>query len=158
MARNDGEPESMKTMNDDIRLAGMKVLLAEDEQAIAVPLADDIEDAGGEVTVARNGLEAARRLEEAVYEVLITDVRMPGLAGTDLLKAVAERKCDTSVVVITGYGTVESAVQAMRLGAYDFIRKPFYNEEILIKLEKLKELRRLKRENRRLRQELDRVA
>lgn len=145
-------------MNDDVSLAGMKVLLAEDEQAIAVPLADDIQDAGGEVTLARNGLEAARRLEEAVYEVLITDVRMPGMAGTDLLKTVAERHCDTSVVVITGYGTVESAVQAMRLGAYDFIRKPFYNEEILIKLEKLKELRRLKRENQRLRQELDRVA
>jgi len=148
----------MTTMNDDVRLGGLKVLLAEDEPAIAIPLADDIQDAGGEVTVARNGLEAARRLEEGVYEVLITDVRMPGMEGTDLLKAVAERKYDTSVVVITGYGTVESAVQAMRLGAYDYIRKPFYNEEILLKLEKLKELRRLKRENQRLRQKLDRVA
>jgi len=143
--------------NEQMGLAGMKVLLAEDEQAIAVPLADDIEAAGGDVTVARDGLEAARRLEESGYEVLITDVRMPGMEGTELLKAVADRQWDTSVIMITGYGTVESAVQAMRLGAYDYIRKPFYNEEIVLKLEKLKELRTLQRENRQLRRELGRV-
>jgi len=151
------ESQHMIGRNEQMGLAGMKVLLAEDEQAIAVPLADDIEAAGGDVTVARDGLEAARRLEESGYEVLITDVRMPGMEGTELLKAVADRQWDTSVIMITGYGTVESAVQAMRLGAYDYIRKPFYNEEIVLKLEKLKELRTLQRENRQLRRELGRV-
>ena len=116
----------------------MKILLAEDEEAIAVPLADDIEAAGGTITVARDGLEAARWLEEDVFDVLITDVRMPGMEGTDLLKAVNERCPHTSVIVVTGYGTVENAVEAMRLGAFDYILKPFYNEDILLKLTKLK--------------------
>jgi len=143
-------PEPTKTK----ALDGMKILLAEDEEAIAVPLADDIEAAGGSISVARDGLDAAKRLEETAYDVLVTDVRMPGMEGTDLLKAVAERCPDTSVIVITGYGTVESAVEAMRLGAYDYILKPFYNEDIILRLVKLKELRSLKRENERLREEL----
>ncbi|MBN2492823.1 MAG: sigma-54-dependent Fis family transcriptional regulator, partial [Planctomycetes bacterium] len=135
-------------------LAGMKILLAEDEESIAVPLADDIEAAGGRITVARDGLEAARHLEETVFDVLITDVRMPGMEGTDLLRAVAERQPETAVIVVTGFGTVESAVEAMRLGAHDYILKPFYNEDILLRLAKLRELRALQRENRRLREQL----
>ena len=138
-------------------LDGMKILLAEDEETIAVPLADEIEAAGGEIQVARDGLAAARELEETAYDVLVTDVRMPGMEGTDLLAAVAEKYPAISVIMITGYGTVESAVEAMRMGAYDYILKPFYNEDIILKLVKLKELGSLKRENQRLREELGEV-
>ncbi len=135
-------------------LAGMTILLAEDEQAIAVPLADDIRDAGGTIDVASNGLDAARALENGTYDVLITDVRMPGLEGDELLRATRERFPNTSVILITGYGTVEDAVGAMRIGAYDYVLKPFYNEDILLKLEKLREHRRLQQENARLREAL----
>ena len=138
-------------------LDGMKILLAEDEAAIAIPLGDDIEGAGANITIVPDGLEAARLLEEDTFDVLITDVRMPGMEGTDLLRAVVERCPDTSVIMVTGYGTVENAVEAMRLGAHDYILKPFYNEDIVLKLGKLKELRHLKQENARLREELGRV-
>ena len=138
-------------------LKGIKVLLAEDEATIAIALGDDIEAAGGQITVVGDGLEAARRLEEDEYDVLITDVRMPGMEGTDLLLAVTERCPDTSVIMVTGYGTVESAVEAMRMGAHDYILKPFYNEDIILKLVKLKEIRTLRQENERLREELGRV-
>jgi two-component system NtrC family response regulator len=138
-------------------LSGMRILLAEDEETIAVPLADEIEAAGGEIEVARDGLAAAKRLEDAAFDVLVTDVRMPGMEGTDLLAAVVEKFPATSVIMITGYGTVESAVEAMRMGAHDYILKPFYNEDIILKLVKLKELGRLKRENARLREELGAV-
>ena len=132
----------------------MEILLADDEKAIAITLGDDLERAKHRVTVVGDGLAAREQLESRRFDALITDMKMPGMSGLDLLKLVKEEHPDTQVIVITGYGTIESAVEAMKLGAFEYILKPFYNEEILHLLDRIAEIKDLRRENIELREEL----
>jgi DNA-binding NtrC family response regulator len=134
----------------------LRVLLADDERSIAITLADDLKRAGHKVRVVHDGVAAQAAAAEEPFDVLVTDIQMPGLSGLKLLEAVKARTPATEVVVITGYATIESAVEAIRKGAFDYIRKPFENEEILVALQKIEEIRRLKDENERLREELGR--
>jgi two-component system response regulator HydG len=132
----------------------VRILLADDERAIAVTLADDLSRAGHEVQVASDGTQALAALRSRGFDVLVTDIRMPGVTGIDLLDHVKQHSPDTEVVIITGYGTIESAVDAIKKGAFEYILKPFDNEEILVALRKIGELRRLRAENARLREAL----
>jgi len=132
----------------------MNILLAEDEKTIAVTLGDDLSDAGHAVQVCHDGVEAWEALQRNVYDVLISDIRMPGRTGVELLHMIKSREPKTKVILITGYGDVESAVDAMKAGAEDYVRKPFLNEDILKKLETIQRLLELEDENRRLRSEL----
>jgi len=125
----------------------MDVLLADDERSIAVTLRDDLEEAGHEVTVVPDGKEAHEKLRERRFDLLITDIRMPGMDGISLLKAAKDLDGSMEVIVITGHGTIESAVEAIRHGAYDYVLKPFLNEDILRRVATLAEFRRLKSEN-----------
>ncbi len=134
----------------------MRILLADDERAIAITLADDLARAGHQVKVVSDGGQARQALRTAEYDVLVTDIRMPQANGVELLEEVKSSGKDTEVVIITGYGTIESAVDAIKKGAFDYILKPFDNDEILVALGKIEEFRRLKDENARLRQALDR--
>jgi DNA-binding NtrC family response regulator len=134
----------------------MEILLADDERAIAVTLRDDLQQAGHAVEVATDGLAAWEILEGRRFDVLITDIRMPGLDGMELLKRAKGRDPELSVIMITGYGTIESAVEAMKSGAFEYILKPFYNEEILHLLGRIEEIRRLRQENIELREQLGR--
>ncbi|MBI4614230.1 MAG: sigma-54-dependent Fis family transcriptional regulator [Planctomycetes bacterium] len=133
----------------------MRVLLAEDEKTIAITLADDLRERGHEVTVAEDGREAKEEFKRKYFDAVITDIKMPGLSGLDLLREVKGQSPGTEVIVITGVGTVETAVQAMKLGAYDFLTKPFLNEEVLHLLEKIEQVQNLREENLRLKQELE---
>ncbi len=132
----------------------MDILVADDEELIVVPLKDDLEAAGHRVRTASDGRQALELCKEVGFDCLITDINMPGMNGMDLLKAVKEIDSETQVVIITGYGTVESAVEAMKVGAYDYILKPFYNDEVLLILEKIEKYKKLVTENQALRQEL----
>jgi two-component system NtrC family response regulator len=132
----------------------LRILLADDERAIAVTLADDLGRAGHQVRVASDGQQALAALAEGPFDVLVTDIRMPGVTGIELLKHVKAHTPATEVVIITGYGTIESAVDAIKKGAFEYILKPFDNEEILVALRKIEELRRLRAENARLREAL----
>ncbi len=134
----------------------MRILLADDERAIAITLRDDLERAGHKVTVARDGTEARAAFTEQPFDVLITDIRMPGASGIELLGEVKKVRPDTEVVIITGYGTIESAVDATRKGAFEYILKPFDNDQILVTLRKIEEFHRLRRENAELRETLGR--
>ncbi|MFV1958401.1 MAG: sigma-54-dependent transcriptional regulator [Planctomycetota bacterium] len=134
----------------------MRILLADDERAIAITLADDLKRAGHEVTVASDGGEARDALRREAYDVLVSDIRMPVVTGLELLEEVKKSGRATEVVIITGYGTIESAVAAIKKGAFDYILKPFDNEEILVALRKIEEIRRLRDENAMLREELGR--
>jgi len=129
----------------------MDILLADDERSIAITLRDELEDAGHEVTVVGDGNAAAQALREGRFDLLITDIRMPGMDGISLLKLAKDLDGTTEVVVITGHGTIETAVEAIRHGAYDYVLKPFLNEDILRRVRKLEEFRRLRDENRSLR-------
>ncbi len=134
----------------------MEILLADDEKAIAVTLKDDLERAGHRVAVVGDGLAAKELLATRRFDVVISDIRMPGMDGMSLLKHVREGYPDTEVILITGYGTIESAVEAMKSGAFEYLLKPFYNDEILLLLDRLAEIRDLRRENVELREALGR--
>jgi len=133
----------------------VQILLAEDEPGIGLTLKDDLEEAGHQVLWAKTGSEALRALEEGWFDCLITDVRMPGADGIDLLKRAKAKRPETEVLVMTAYATVEQAVEAMREGAFDYFQKPFLNEVVLERIGQIERLRHLQDENERLRRNLD---
>ena len=132
----------------------MDVLIADDEKSILVPLKDDLAAAGHRVVAVEDAHKAAEMLADRHFHCVIADINMPGPGGIALLKAVKAAHPDTEVMMITGYGTIESAVEAMKLGAFDYILKPFYNEEIVQRLKKIEEYSRLREENTSLREQL----
>jgi DNA-binding NtrC family response regulator len=132
----------------------MRILLVEDEQTIAITLKDDLEGAGYEVLHLADGKAAITELGQRSYDVVITDVRLPGVDGMQVLQAAKRARPDTEVLVMTAYATVESAVEAMRLGADDYIQKPFLNEHVLDRLGRIGKFRALLSENQRLREQL----
>ena len=132
----------------------MRVLLAEDEETIAVTLRDALEEAGHEVVHAPDTDTALALLESAAPDLVLTDIRMPGAGGMEVLRRSIEGAPDRVVVMMTGYGTVEQAVEAMRLGAAHYVQKPFSNEAVVGIVERLGRERALLAENERLREEL----
>ena len=132
----------------------MRVLLADDERTIAITLADDLARHGHRVDVVADGTAALAKLADTTYDVVISDMNMPGATGMDLLDHVKKEALETEVILITGYGTIDSAVDAMRRGAFDYVLKPFHDEEILEKLRKIHTFRRLKSENAELREQV----
>jgi DNA-binding NtrC family response regulator len=134
--------------------AGMRVLLVEDETTIAVTLRDDLQEEGHEVVHVADGAQAIELLGRSAFDCVITDVRLPGADGLQVLQAAKKARPDTEVLMMTGYATVEQAVAAMRLGADDYIQKPFLNEHVLERLRRIGRVRSLISENQRLRDEL----
>ncbi|MBL8748395.1 MAG: sigma-54-dependent Fis family transcriptional regulator [Planctomycetes bacterium] len=132
----------------------MNVLLVEDEPSIAVTLRDDLEAAGHAVTHLDDGKKAIDLLQTRAFDVVITDVRLPGADGMQVLAAAKRARPDTEVLVMTAYATIEHAVEAMRQGADDYIQKPFLNEHVLDRLARIGKFRSLLHENQRLREQL----
>ncbi|MBF0564800.1 MAG: sigma-54-dependent Fis family transcriptional regulator [Nitrospirae bacterium] len=124
----------------------MKILLAEDENISRKHLTYALTEANHEVTGVDNGLSALKEADTNGYDVLITDLKMPGMDGMSLFKAVKEKHSDVDVIIVTGFGTIASAVEATRLGAEDYITKPFNVEDLLAKLRKIEERKMLKRQ------------
>ncbi|MEN6632044.1 MAG: sigma-54 dependent transcriptional regulator [Candidatus Polarisedimenticolia bacterium] len=120
-----------------------KLLVAEDERHLREGIAEAFRDAGHEVSEADDGAAALKAIEEQVFDLVITDYRMPGCDGLELLRRVRLVNDTTAVIMMTAYGTVEGAVQAMKLGAYDYIQKPFQLEELELKAQRALEHRRL---------------
>ena len=133
----------------------MRILLVEDEQTIAVTLRDDLEGVGYEVEHCADGKQAIAVLQRTSFDVVITDVRLPGADGLQGLQAAKLARPDTEVLIMTAYATVEHAVEAMRLGADDYIQKPFLNEHVLDRLRRIGKLRTLLHENAQLREQLN---
>jgi two-component system NtrC family response regulator len=129
-------------------------LLIDDDESLRRVTEFTLHEAGYRVLSAADGTEGLRifRLEQP--GVIITDIQMPGLSGYEVLKQVKAEQPDTLVIVITAYGTVEKAVEAMKLGAFDYLTKPFSRDELVLVTGKAFAYRGLKHENQRLRQEL----
>jgi DNA-binding NtrC family response regulator len=134
-----------------------RILLVEDELNMARTLAKNLERAGYQVEHAPHGEAALARLESVNFDVVLTDLKMPVMDGMDLLRAMHERHIGTAAVVLTGYGTIESAVEAMKLGAADYLIKDARPQEILLTLDRVLRLSSLKNENDRLRREIRRL-
>jgi len=133
----------------------LDILLVEDERSIRITLRDDLERAGHRVTALSDGAKALEVLEKRRFDCVITDIRLPGLGGMDLLKAVKNLSPSTEVIVITGYGTIEQTVEAMKAGAYDYIQKPFPNEVVVERVARMDQLRVMGEELERLRSRLE---
>ncbi len=132
----------------------MKIFVVDDERIIRVTLADDLKDEGYSVLEFANANAALLHMKEVEPDIVITDLKMPGLNGIDFLKKIKEYNKNIHVIMMTAFSTVNTAVEAMKLGAYDYVRKPFNNNKILIIVKRLEELIKVKRENRYLRSEI----
>ncbi len=131
-----------------------RVLVVDDEKFIRDILADFLGMEGYAVRTAEDGLSALRELEARHYDLVISDLKMPKMGGLELLREVARTSPDTLTVIMTGFGTVETAIDAMKRGAYDYILKPFKVEEIVHIVQRGLEKQRLAAENLRLREAL----
>ena len=123
-----------------------KLLIVDDQRNMRTTLAMMLRGAGFEVDEAQNGEEGCERGSSGAYDVLVTDLRMGSKDGIDVLRAVKTAQPMTEVIVMTAYGTIESAVEAMRFGAFDYIQKPFTEQELLVKVERANHNRRLANE------------
>lgn len=125
----------------------MKILVAEDEEITLKHLTYALEKEGYVVTGVKNGLDAAKKLEEKNFDLLIADIKMPGMDGLTLLAKTKESYPDMDVIIVTGFGSIESAVNAMKIGATEYVTKPFNLDELTIKVKKIAEKKILEREN-----------
>jgi two-component system response regulator AtoC len=129
-----------------------KILIVDDEALVRNFLSETLKRKGLEVTTAENGMKAVQLLKENTYDLVITDMRMPDLTGIDIIRKVRETSPSTLSIVITAFGTIENAVEAMRLGAFNYLIKPFSPDTIEAVIEKANEHQSLVNENAYLRQ------
>jgi two-component system, NtrC family, nitrogen regulation response regulator GlnG len=133
------------------------ILIADDEDALRWVLEKGLRQAGYEVTSVKDGAAAIRAVELAPYDLVFLDVRMPGVDGLAALARMRELRADACVVVMTAHGTMETAIQAMQRGAYDYLTKPFDLDEVLLLAERALAAGRLTQEVARLRSGLQEV-
>ncbi|MBI2894706.1 MAG: sigma-54-dependent Fis family transcriptional regulator [Deltaproteobacteria bacterium] len=123
-----------------------RILVVDDQRNMRTTLAAMLRSAGHEIVEAPDGVSAAEAVRADEFDVVITDLRMGPIDGFGVLKQVKDGHPMTEVIVMTAYGSIESAVSAMRLGAHDYIQKPYTEEELLVKVERALEQRRLSSE------------
>lgn len=132
-----------------------KLLIVDDEPDMLKLLSMIIrEKTPYEVITTNNPLEAYELAKEGGFDLVIADLKMPGLDGIELLEAVKRMDEDIPVIIITAYGTVESAMEAIQKGGFDFITKPFKKEQILFTIDKAMKWLKLQKENKMLREQL----
>ncbi len=133
-----------------------RILIVEDEQNMVRTLAKILERRGYGTARASDGTDALRQLESDAFDLVITDLKMPGMDGMELISTMRDRGLAHPTIVLTGYGTVQSAVEAMKLGAVDYLIKPANPDELLLVVERAIENRRIRLENEFLRREVHR--
>lgn len=132
-----------------------RVLVVDDDLEMCRLLSEVFQGEGFSVTTTGDSLEASKILKKEEFDVIVTDLRMKGLKGLDLLEKSKQVAPLTPVIIITAFGTIESAIQAMKMGAYDYITKPFQMDEIILTVKKALENRLLKKEVVRLKKEVE---
>jgi len=135
-----------------------RILIAEDESNLRLVLQKELERLGYRVQSAPDGEAALRKLEESNVDVLLCDINMPRIDGMEVLRRVHERPNPPEVIMLTGQATVETAVEAMKLGAYDYLTKPYSITELDVRVKQAAEKRRLRVDNLRLREQLARQS
>jgi two-component system response regulator AtoC len=130
------------------------VLLIEDDKIMRISLEDALKGAGYDVISFETGTEALRVFKNIPFDVAVTDFRLPDLDGFDIVKEITKKK-DVPVIMMTAYGTIKDAVEAMKLGAFDYLTKPFALDELFLLIERALEIKGLKEENIRLKKDLN---
>src|SRR6266516_3092262 len=132
----------------------LNLMIVDDERAIREVCRDVAQTLGFHTSIADSAEHAYRVLESNAIDVVLLDLKLPGAGGLEALHQIRERRPDVVIIVVTGYGTVQSAVQAMKNGAYDYVTKPFSMEELRLLLERVSNHLKLKTENRTLREKI----
>lgn len=132
----------------------MKILIIDDEEIMRVSVQNALADAGHEAIACGTAEEGLAHLAEERFDAAVVDLKMPGMGGMEFLEVVRRDSVSMSVVIMTAYGTVETAVEAMKKGAYDYLTKPFDTDELILILTRLQEHREVVEENRRLKDSL----
>lgn len=134
----------------------LRIFVVDDERLIRVTTADELREAGNQVREFASAEAAMQSLREeaAEVDVVISDLKMPGMDGLEFISRVKKLNPEVFVLLITAHATVDTAVEAMKLGAYDYISKPFSMDELLLTIERIKELKSVKDENKQLRNQV----
>ena len=132
-----------------------QILVVDDQKSVRAPLQITLSRAGHAVDEAGSGEEAISKIDSTLYDLVLTDLKMEGADGLAVLEAVKARDQDTEVILVTAFGTIESAVQAIKRGAHDYLQKPFTPEQVLHAVDLALERRRLRTEVRSLSRRLD---
>ena len=137
-------------------MLGKRVLVIDDEENLRHYLQLILGEAGYQVETAQDGKEGLERMQRQAWDMVLCDIKMPTMDGMALLKAAKEKGLEGTIIMMSAYGTVDTAVEAMKIGAYDYVSKPFNADEIILTLKKAEERERLREENIRLRNEVQR--
>jgi two-component system response regulator PilR (NtrC family) len=132
-----------------------QLLIVDDEAGMCEFLEIILQKNGYQVSSRQSARAAIKDLETGTFDLVISDINMPKMSGLELLRLIKEKSPSTEVIMITAYASTDTAIQAMKQGAYDYIIKPFNNDEILLTIKKALKNSQLQRENRRLQQELE---
>src|ERR671919_409422 len=132
------------------------ILIVDDEPGVRSSLSGVLEDEGYQVEAVDSGEAALERLLRQTYDVVVLDVWLPGMDGLATLARMRERQVETQVVIISGHGNIESAVRAIKMGAFDFVEKPLSLEKTVLVVRNALRQRNLEAENRALRARVDR--
>ena len=133
-----------------------RILVVDDDENLRWILQTQLDDMGYEASTAADGLQALDAIEQSPPSLVLTDLKMPGLSGRELLDRIRKEYPEVPVVIVTAFGTIQSAVHAMRAGAYDYLTKPIDFEELGLVVDRVLEHFRLVAEVRSLRASLDR--
>src|SRR3954466_5551700 len=123
-----------------------RILVIDDDTGVRESIARMLRQAGYTVQCASNGEEGLRLARDGSFDVVLSDMRMPGLSGLDVLRKLREQRVDSVFIIMTGFGTVDTAVEAMKLGAVDFVQKPFFRDELLMRVRSAADRRQLARQ------------
>ena len=123
-----------------------RILLIDDDPSVRDSMERTLRTAGYAVQSAANGEDGFELARDGSFDVILSDMRMPGISGLDILRRLREIKVDAAFIIMTGFGTVDTAVEAMKLGAVDFVQKPFFRDELLMRVRSASERRQLARQ------------
>jgi two-component system response regulator AtoC len=138
-------------------MSGNRVLVIDDEKNMRHMLEIMLKKAGYEAETAGDGLEGLEKMGQADFDFVLCDLKMPKMDGMTFLSRARERFAEKTFIMMSAYGTIDNAVDAMKIGAYDYISKPFKTDEVLLTLKKAEERERLKKENISLQKRIDKI-
>jgi two-component system response regulator AtoC len=124
-----------------------RILLIDDEENFRHMLSVILKKRGYDVEAANNGIDGLKKVDMGSYDTVLCDIRMPQMDGLEFLQEAQKAGCESTIIMMSAYGTLDTAIEAMKLGAYDYISKPFKPDEIILTLKKAEERERLRREN-----------
>jgi DNA-binding NtrC family response regulator len=136
-------------------MSSIKIIIVDDEKILRISLKDNLTDAGFNVIDFENPFSVLEEINRRKYHVVLTDIKMPQINGIELLKKIKEINPEIHVIVMTAYGSIDTAVESMKYGAYDYISKPFKIEELIFKLNRIEEVENIKSQNENLKEIVD---